>query len=162
MTLTGTPAKIASVDRRQAFRGAGDLDEKVGLVCLGVQRLGLRYRRLCVVGEQRRHLQRYETVHRAGARMDRREQIRRAAKILYGEVEEQPLACGAAINLAADFRVVAGTVRDGVVEDRGVGGQAGDRQFVNIALQRAAIEQVASDVVEPQALAELVECLGCV
>jgi hypothetical protein len=86
--------------------------------------------------------------------MDRCEQIRRAAKILYGEVEEQPLACRAAIDLSADFRVVAGTVRDSVVEDRGVGGQAGDRQFVDVALQSAAIEQVAGDVVEPQALAE--------
>jgi hypothetical protein len=94
--------------------------------------------------------------------MDRREQIRGAAEILDGEVEEQTLAGRTAVELPADFRVVAGTVRDGVVEDRGVGGQAGDRQLVDVALQRAAIEQVAGDVVEPQALAEPVECLVCV
>ena len=59
------------LDRRQAFRGAGDLDEQVGPVRLGVQSLGLFDRRLRVVGEQRRHLQRHEPVHRAGPRMDR-------------------------------------------------------------------------------------------
>jgi Polyphosphate kinase 2 (PPK2) len=127
---------------------------KLGLFAWALQRLGLRYHPLRVIGEQRRHLQRHETVHRAGARTDRRKRISRAAKIQYGEVEERTLARIAAINLSADFRVVAGTVLDSVVEVRGVGGQAGDRQLVDVARQRAAIEQGRGDVVEPQALAE--------
>ena len=91
--------------------------------------------------------------------MDRREQIGRAAEILYGEVEEQTLACRTVITLPADFRVVAGTVRDSVLEDRGVRGQAGDRQLFDVALQRAAIEQVAGDSAErlpPLGLASIV------
>jgi hypothetical protein len=115
------------LDCRQAFGGAGDLDEQVGLVRLCVQRLGLRHRRLRVVGEKRRHFQRHKAVYRAGARMDRREQIRRAAEVLDGEVEEQPLAPCAIIELPADFRVVPRTARDGMIEDRRVGGQTGDR-----------------------------------
>ena len=45
-------------------------------------------------------------------------------------------------------------VRDRMVEDRRVRGQPGDRQLVDVALQRAAGQQVAGDVVEPEALAQ--------
>jgi len=94
--------------------------------------------------------------------MDAREQVGRPGQVLNGKVEEQPLTGCATVELAADFRVVPRTVGDRVVEDRRVRGQPGDRKLVDVALQRAAIEQVAGDIVEPQALAELVEQFGCV
>ena len=92
--------------------------------------------------------------------MDCREQIGGAAEILDGQVEEQCLAGLAVVQLPANFRVVPSAAGDGVVEDRRIGGEAGDRQLVDVALERAAIEQVAGYVVEPQALSELFSLLG--
>jgi hypothetical protein len=66
----------------------------------------------------------------------------------------------AVIKLAKDFLVVPFALGNGVVEDGRVGGQAGDGLRLDVALQRAAIEEVAGDVVQPQALAELVEVTG--
>src|SRR6185503_17862400 len=50
--------------------------------------------------------------------------------------------------------------RDRLVEDRRVRGQAGDRELVDVALQRPVVEDRAGDVVEPEALAEVVKFLG--
>ena len=55
--------------------------------------------------------------------------------------------------------VVVGAALDRVVEDGRVRGQARDRQLVDVARERAAGEELARDVVEPEALAELVELL---
>ena len=48
----------------------------------------------------------------------------------------------------------------GMVEDGGVGGEPGDRQLVDVALERAAIQQVARDIIEPETLAQVMEQLG--
>lgn len=40
-------------------------------------------------------------------------------------------------------------------------GQPRHRQLVNVALERAVVQQVACDVVEPEALAQVVEQLCC-
>ncbi len=50
-------------------------------------------------------------------RMGRCEQIRGAAEVFHGEVEEPSLFCDATIQLPADFSVIAGTAREGVVEN---------------------------------------------
>ena len=63
------------------------------------------------------------------------------------------------LQLLADGRVVGRAVLDGVVEDRGVRREPRDRQLVDVLLERSAVEQVAGDVVEPDALAEVVEQL---
>ena len=57
----------------------------------------------------------------------------------------------------------AGTIRaaaDGVLENRRVGSQPGHRQIGDVARQRAAVQQVTRDVVEPQALALVVQLSG--
>ena len=92
--------------------------------------------------------------------MDASEQIGRPAKILDGEREEQRLARFTVVQLPANFRVVRLAAGNGVVEDRRIGGEAGDKLLVDVALERAAIEQVAGYVVEPQALSELAQSLG--
>ena len=51
------------------------------------------------------------------------------------------------------------TVLDGVIKDRGVGRQPGDRELVDIAGERAAGQQSARDVVQPEALSEVVQLL---
>jgi hypothetical protein len=42
---------------------------------------------------------------------------------------------------------------DRVVENRRVGRQPGNGQFVDIALEQAAVQEVACDIVKPEALA---------
>jgi hypothetical protein len=44
-----------------------------------------------------------------------------------------------------------------MVEDRGVRGEPRDRQLVDVALERAAGQQIASDIIEPEALTGLAE-----
>jgi len=92
--------------------------------------------------------------------MDRREQIRRPAQILDGEVEEQILGGDQAVALRANIGIIGGAMCHGVVEDRRVRCQAGDRERVDIMLQRTVIEQATGDVVEPQALTEMLQRRG--
>ena len=58
--------KNRRLDRRQAFLGAGNLDEQVRPPSALVQLLGRRERVLRVVGEQRRNLQRNPAVDAGG------------------------------------------------------------------------------------------------
>jgi hypothetical protein len=44
-----------------------------------------------------------------------------------------------------------------MIKDRRVRCEPGHRKFVDVALQRAAVQQLAGDIVEPQALAEIVK-----
>ena len=44
-----------------------------------------------------------------------------------------------------------------MIEDRRIRGEPGHRKLVDVALQRAAVQQLAGDVVEPEALAEIVQ-----
>ena len=92
------------------------------------------------VGEQRRDFQGHEPVHPASQRMDANEQIGRPGKILDGEREEQRLARFTVVQLPANFRVVRLAAGNGVVEDRRIGGEAGDKFLGDVALERAAIE----------------------
>src|SRR5262249_34526825 len=75
------------------------------------------------------------------------------------QLEEQVLTRLAFPDLLPDRGVVGRAVLDGVVEDRRVGREPGHGEFVDVARERAALQQVAGDVVEPQALAPLVERL---
>ena len=136
-------------DRGRSLLGAGNLDEQIGAVGLFVQRLGRGHRRLGVVGQQRRHLERHPAIDGGSALVDRREQVGGAREVFDRQLEEQRLVRKAAAHELANFRIVRTAVRDRVVEDGRVRGQAGDRQIVDVALERAAIEQVAGDVVEP-------------
>ena len=46
-----------------------------------------------------------------------------------------------------------------MVENRWVGAQTRDRKLLNVALKRAAVGQIAGDVVEPQILSKIVQSL---
>src|SRR5664280_1322381 len=62
--------------------------------------------------------------------------------------------------LLADRGVVGRAVLEGVVEDRRIRGQAGHGPFADVAPQRSCIQQVTGDIVEPEALAQVVKQLG--
>src|SRR5690606_39805326 len=59
----------------------------------------------------------------------------------------------------ADAGVVGAAAADRLVEDRRVGGQPGDAVLVDVALQRAVVEDLAGDVVQPEALADVAQGL---
>ena len=88
------PAKIdSSIAGRPS--GAGDLDEEVGALGLGVERLGRRDRRRGVVGEQRRDLERDPAVDAVGALVDGGEEVGGVAQVGDRQLEEEVLAAGA-------------------------------------------------------------------
>ena len=92
--------------------------------------------------------------------MHRPEQVGGPGEILQRQVEEKGLAGSSLRQVAADRRVIGGAALDRLVEDRGVRGQPGHGQFVHVALERAAVQQVARDIIEPEALAQVVQPLG--
>lgn len=108
----------------------------------------------------RRQFQRHPAVDAIGRGMDRVEQIGRRGQILQRQSEKQRLAGFARRGLFQDGGIIEIGVLDGFVENGGIGGQAGNGKFVDIALQAATSQQAAGNVVEPQALTELVQ-LSC-
>ena len=76
------------------------------------------------------------------------------------QLEEQCLARFAFPHFLADGIVVVVTVLDGVIKDRGVRGEPGDRELLDVTAERAAGQQTAGEVVEPEALAHFVQFLG--
>ena len=114
----------------------------------------------CVVRQERRDFQRHPAIDAVGTIKDRLEQIGRAVQILQRQVEEQIFAAHAGLDLLGDRRVIGRAVLEGEIEDRRVRGQPGHRKLGDIFLQGAVVQQVAGDVVEPNALAEIMEFLG--
>ena len=80
--------------------------------------------------------------------------------VLERQIEEKLLPRLAFLQLFADRSVVGSAVLDRVVENRRVGRQPGDGQFVDIAAEQAAVQEVPRDIVKPEALAQVVEFLG--
>src|SRR5262249_29393575 len=50
---------------------------------------------------------------------------------------------------------------NGEVEDSWIRGQSCHRQLIDVVLECAIVHQVARDVVEPEALAQVVKSVGC-
>src|SRR5271165_6960960 len=124
-----------------------------------ILRLGeCRFRVMC---QERGHLERDPSIHSCGTLMNRTEQIGGAGEILQCDLEEQVLTGLARPHPLADTGVIAGTVLDRLIEDRRVRGQSRDGQLADITFERAARQQIACDVVEPQALARAMKWLGC-
>ena len=57
--------------------------------------------------------------------------------------------------LGTNGGVVRGATADSRIEDTRIGSQPGDGKFADLTCQRAAIQQVTRDVVEPQTLSAL-------
>ena len=107
-----------------------------------------------------RHFQRHPAIDAVRPVVDRPEQVSGSGEILQRQIEEEALAGFPFGQPLADRRIVRGAVLDGVIEDRRIRGKPGHRKFVDVTFERAAVQQVARDVVEPEALTEIVEQLG--
>ncbi len=148
------------LDRGSARGGAGDLDVEVVALRLLVQLRGLGDSGLGVVGEQGRDLERYPAVYPIGADVDRREEVGGVAQVGKRQLEEEILGRGGGGARLGDLLVVGVALRDRLVEDRRVGGEPGDRQTVDVAAEDPLAEHLARDVVEPEALPQLVQSRG--
>ena len=82
------------------------------------------------------------------------EQIRGPAQILQSQLKEQPLARIARERQVADGVIVEIRIRDGLIKNRRIRGQPGDRQVADVARERAAVQQLPRDLVEPQTLSD--------
>src|SRR5262247_2291907 len=145
------------LDRRQPFLCAWDLDEEVRSPCPRMQLFGLCDGARRVVREQRRNLQRDPTVDAVRRVVDGPEEVGSLRQILDGQVKKELLIRLDLPYFLADGRIIGLALGNGMVEDGGVGGEPGDRQLVDVALERAARQQIAGDVVEPEALTGLTE-----
>ena len=146
------------LDRRQPLRSAGDLDEDVPRsAAVQVRRLLLR--RLGVVGEQRRHLQRDPAVHPVGSVVLGLEQLRGAPDVGQGELEEDLLRVGPGLAELGDLLVVCIAAADRLVEDRRVRRLPRDGELVDVPLKSPVVEHRPGDRVEPEALTKVVELL---
>ena len=167
--MIGIPAKIDSSIALRPASVPGILMKRFSRSALACSARRLLDRRRGVVGEQRRDLQRAEAVDPVGALVDVGEEVGGVAQVGDRQLEEDPLLGVGADALAGlgggadlgDLLVVGVAAGDRLVEDRRVRGQAGDRELVDVALQGAVAQHRAGDVVEPEALAQLVQSCGC-
>ena len=160
MTLTGTPAKIASSIAGSPSSRARDLDEELGRPARACSCLACAIVLRRVVGQQRRDLQGDPAVDAVGGVVDGPEEVGSLSQILDRQFEKELLIRLALPYVLADGRVIGLALGNGVIEDGGIRGEPGDRQLVDVALERAARQQIAGDVVEPEALTGLAECNG--
>src|SRR6185437_10488315 len=111
------------LDRRNAGRRAGNLDEQVVAPRLAVQRGRRPDRGLGVIRKQRRNFQRDESVHAVAGVERRLEQVGGAGEVLQRQREEQVFAVLPVGKQVGDRAVVVVSAGDGLVEDRRVGRQ---------------------------------------
>ena len=116
-------------------------------------------RALRVVGDPGRDFERDPAVDTIRPLRGRPEEIGGPLKVLDREVEEDLLLAQTLAGGVGDGVVVGVRRQEGLVEDGRVRRQAGDAELVDVCLQRPAREQVARDVVEPEALPVVVQFL---
>jgi hypothetical protein len=112
-----------------------------------VQILGFGQGGFGVMSQERGDFQRNPSVDAAGPLVDRTEQVSGLGEILERQFEEQILTGLAFLEFLTDGCVIGGAILDGMIEDRRVGCQPGDREFVDVAAERAAFQQVSRDIV---------------
>lgn len=88
---------------------------------------------------------------------DRAKQIGRPRKVFQCELEKDFLGGLILSELLANCGTVSRAVPNRVIEDRGIRCESRHRQIVDVMLQHTAIEQIARDIVEPNALSQIVE-----
>ena len=147
------------LDRGNACPCSGNLDEQVGASRSRMQSPRFADAARRIVRQQRRHFHRHPTVDAAGRLVGRTEQIRRLRQVFEREIDEQLFAGLPRGRLSANRIVIEAAVTDGVIENRRVGREPGYVEIIDVASQRAVDQHLARDVVEPEALAELVKSL---
>jgi hypothetical protein len=89
--------------------------------------------------------------------MGRREQLRGTGEVGQREGEENLFRRQSRLDTRSDVVVVVTGVLDGVIKDRGIRGQPGHGQPLDVAAQPPAGQQFAGNRVQPQALTSLLQ-----
>ncbi len=154
------PAGGQLLDRAHAGLGRRDLDHHVGQREPLPQPCRLGDRRLGVMREIRGAFERDEALGPGAGLVDRAERAGRAADIAQPELEEQLLRIAdAGIEQDAQLAVVGARAGDRPGEDRRVRRGAGDRSVADQRRERAAVEQVARERVQPDRDSGLLQAL---
>jgi len=137
---------------RQPGLRAGNLDEQVGPIHRRVQPARLLDAGLGVVRQMRRHLQADVAVDTAALVVDRAQHVAGVAHIAHhhGLVDLRRGAAGG--EGVTDFVVVVAAAADCLVENRRVRGDAAQAVLADAALEFAAGDLVAGEIVQPVAL----------
>ena len=158
MTLIGMPAAIVSSIACRPATVAGILMKRFGRSTSFVQADGLGLRLLGVVREVRVDLERDPAVLALALVPDGAQDVARGADVVLGELPEDLLGI---VELGAqlpDLVVIGVALGDRALEDRGVGRHAHDALF-DQALEVAVLDELARQVVDPDALIALGELL---
>jgi hypothetical protein len=143
-----------------AFRRGGDLDHRVGPAEDLEKHPGLGDGSLRVVGKLRVCLEAHIAVGAPRGVPDGTEEVGRPPDVVEGQREVDFVVRFSLINEFPKGLVVVRAARDGLLEDGGVGGDAGDAAG-DEGLQLAGVDQRAADKIQPDGLAEPVEILDC-
>ena len=87
------------------------------------------------------------------------EQICGGDEIFQSKFEKQSLAGFSFGELLPDRIIIGVTVFNGVIKNCGVRREASDGEFIPVALERTAIEEISCNIIQPEALADVVELL---
>ncbi len=145
----------AFTDGRDPRGGARDLDHEVRAVDRVPEAVGLGDRGVGVPRDIRAHLDGDEAVLSRRPVVDRTEESRRRADIL----DHDRIENGVRVRVGsggANVLVVEVALRDRLLEDRGIGGLAGQVVLADQPGLFAVLQHVAPQVVEPDALAKVV------
>ena len=145
------------LDRGDAGARAGNLDHQVRAVDGSPEPVRLPHSRLGVVREARRHLEADEAVAAGRPLEDGQEEVGGLAEVADGERLEDLLGRLALGGQRAQLVVVVRARGDGLLEDGGIGREAGDVAVGDHAGEPSGHEQRAVDVVVPRRLAELLQ-----
>ncbi len=147
--IDADPVRDRGGDRRQTGDRGGDLDEQVGPIDLLPQVVRLVDRLLGLVGQPWVDLERDATVEPARTLGHRREQVTCRADVVGGHVVDGGLGVRALLGVHPQLVVVCAALRDRGLEDGRVARHPDDVARVDQRLQRAGLEPVARQVVEP-------------
>ncbi len=139
------------LDRRDPRVGGGDLDHHVGAVDELPVLARLLERALRVVGEPRRDLERDVAVLAARLVVDGAQHVAGGLDVAHGHAAVDLAGAQALARQRLELGVVVGRAEDRLLEDRRVGGHAAQRVLLDHALELAALDHAAAELVEPDA-----------
>ena len=113
-------------DGREAGRGAGNLDHRVGTGHRSPQAFRFVDRAIGVACERGRYLQGHEPIGAGGLLIERREGVACGPDVGHGHRLEDLAGTAALIRQAADVLVIKPAAGDRLLEDRGVRGHAAE------------------------------------
>ncbi len=152
------PSLISCLECGNAFAGPGHFDHHIFAANFFPQAARFRQRALGIAGEIRRHFEADVSIAALGAVVDRTQHVGGILNVADGE----HLVAAFGIEIGSRFQriqqvCVVVTVRDRFFEDRGVRSDSAQPVFVDQALQVAAGDEVAANIVEPYRLAKFLQ-----